>query len=187
MKRARRGISLSELLVVMTACTALMTLSSQLVCRVMRIQVESRGLADAERNTMRLAGNFRSDVHRAQSFAIDPAAAGEAPFLRIVLAGGRSVAYSRQSGAVLRQESGAEQPTAREEFKLPAAAELNVRELDSPQRLELTLSVDPAAQLRRDGKSVSDWPLIPVSLQAEAIVSRDSQFASGPAVEESAE
>jgi len=187
MKRFRRGVSLSELLVVMTACTALMTLSSQLVCRVMRTQVESRALADAERNTMRMADSFRHDVHRAQSFSIDLAAAGDVPFLRLELAGGRSVLYSRANGLVLRRESGAEQPSSREEFQLPAAAKLTVQKLDSPRRLQLTLSVDPAAQLRSDGKNSTNWPLIPVGLQAEAIVSGDSRFAAAPVAEEPAE
>ena len=66
MNHRRRGVSLTELLVVMTACTVVMTLTSQLICRVMRIQVESRAHVDVERNAMRLADNSAATCIRPQ-------------------------------------------------------------------------------------------------------------------------
>lgn len=60
----RRGVSLIELLVVMSAATVILTLSTGLIHRIMHAQSKARGLAEIERTTLRLGNRFRRDVHR---------------------------------------------------------------------------------------------------------------------------
>ena len=50
-KRHRRGVSLVELLVVMSAATVILTLSTGLIHRIMHAQSKARVLADMERTT----------------------------------------------------------------------------------------------------------------------------------------
>lgn len=187
MNSSRRGVSLSELLVVMTACSALLTLSSSLVCRMMRLHVDSRAYESAERNANRLADNFRRDVHRAQFITRDPATGRDAVLMQVELSDGRNAKYSWQDGTVLREESGAERPAARDEFELPAACDLTIGELDAPRRLVLTVSSDLKARLQEDPRVRPVGHLIPIHLQVEAVVGRDAQLTASAAVEDASE
>ena len=187
MNHRRRGVSLTELLVVMTACTVVMTLTSQLICRVMRIQIESRAQFDVERNAMRLADQFRSDVHQAESAVTDAATLGENVLLQLEFADGQQAEYSRHEGTVLRQVSRAQEPIAREEFEFPAACKLAIQETGSPPRLVLTLSTSPLAARANGDNQLVSVPMIPASLQVEAEIGRDARFTATPQGEEASE
>jgi hypothetical protein len=184
MKSRRRGVSLSELLVVMTACTVVMTITSQLICRVMQIQIQSRAQADTERNAIRLSTRFRSDVHQAKSTTTGAADADSGVLLRLTLADEREVQYSRRQGKVFRQESGTGKPIGREEFEFPASCDVQMEKLQRPERLVLTIrSNQPTGQpgTERGGSSA---PTAPASIRVEAVVGADLRLLPTPGVDE---
>lgn len=187
MTASRRGVSLSELLVVMTACSALLTLSSGLVCRVMRVHVDTRAYNSAERNATRLADNFRRDIHQATSVVRDRASSRDSVFLHLELPGGREAKYSWEHGIVVREESGSDQPTSREEFELPMTCDLAIEELESPRRIALTLSSNLKARMQDDPKVRPVGQLILVNMHVEAVVGRDAKITATSAVEGEAE
>ena len=63
--KSRRGVSLTELLMLMSSCTMILSLCAVLLHRVMRVEIESRSIVAAERTSERLSHQFRQDVHQA--------------------------------------------------------------------------------------------------------------------------
>lgn len=183
MTASRRGMSLTELLVVMTACSALLTLSSSLVCRVMRVHVDARAYDNAERNATRLADSFRRDVHRAQSVTRGLASSRDSLLLQLEFSDGSHAKYSWLQSTVLREESSPDHPAAREEFELPASCDLAIEEVDAPRRVVLTLSSDIKARLQEDPKVRPIGQLVPVAMQVEAVVGRDARLTASPVAE----
>jgi hypothetical protein len=177
MIRSRRGISIVEMLVVMSASTVVLTLASLLIIRAMRVQMESRAHCDVERNALRLSGQFRSDVHQAETAETKELAGEDGVFLRLQLPDGNQVKYSRVGGTVQRLASASGQQVWREEFAFPAACDISIRELESPPRIRLTitakLTVAPS-----DGKPTVSTLAIPVSFDVEAALDRDGRIAA---------
>jgi hypothetical protein len=169
----RRAVSLLELIAVMSACTMVMTLTGTLLHRVMRIHVQSREMVRMEQSALRLANQFRRDVHQAQASIH----AGE-PLLQLTLADGRTVAYSRTGDRVLRVESGGAKPTWREEFLCRAENEIEVAEAGEPRRLSITI---------QPGRPAVSQDAVPprgrtlrahTYVHAEAVVGSDLRFAN---------
>jgi type II secretory pathway pseudopilin PulG len=178
--KTRRAISLIELLVVMSASTVVLTLTGVLLQRAMRTQMHSRALVDAERASLRLAEQFRRDVHSARAVRVSDPLEHETPFLRLDLAGGRWAEYSRVGGRLLRLESGGDKPTWREEFVFPAASELSVERKSIPSRLILQITAkQPEPPAAASGPLVSTQS-VPVHIRAEAVVGRDFRFGGAP-------
>ena len=181
MNASRRAVSMIELLVVMSACTVVLTLSSVLVVRAMRTQTQSRANCDAERNALRLSSQFRSDVHAAQSAVASSNAQRGDSFLRMQLTEDQQVEYSIVDGTVLRLMSHDGKRTAREEFAFPAGSELTIRELESPRRIALTIVNQPTFD---KASEVSPRPIAlgaPLSLHLEAHLGHDLRLAPGRA------
>jgi len=187
MTRTRRAASLIELLVVMTASTVVISLTSGLLCRVMRIQVESRAHVDVQRNSLRLSEQFRHDVHAAETAVTSQDDLGDDVFLRLRFPDGRQAEYSRQSKVLLRRVSGNDTPVSREEFVFPATCDVAIQEEGTPRRLTLTITTGPN-EARSGDDQPFDRPLaIPVSLQATSTLGRDLRFATAPGRQEAAE
>jgi hypothetical protein len=180
MSRSRRAASLIELLVVMSACTVVLTLTGELLCRVMRIQIDSRAHVDVERNSLRLAEQFRRDVHHAQAAVTGQDELGDDVLLQLRFPGGRQAEYSRHSGTVLRRVSGNGSQVSREEFVFPATCDLVIQEAGAPPRLTLTITVGPNEARAGDNKPLARALAIPVSLQVESTLGRDLRFAIAP-------
>jgi hypothetical protein len=177
-----------ELLVIMSACTVLLTLTGVLLHRAMRIQMQSRAHVDAERTSLRLANQFRRDVHRARSAATGNSDPDENPFvLRLEFADGRTAEYSRDGGTVLRLESGGGKPAWREEFVFSAVDEIKIEDEDAPRRLILTMTAKPPAPPATVDKRLVRTRTVPMSIQAEAVVGRDSRFLAATANQEALE
>jgi hypothetical protein len=187
MIRSRRAVSIVELLVVMSASTLVLTLTSVMIVRAMRVQMQSRAYCDIERNSLRLAEQFRRDVHQAQAVPKLGDAEDE-EFLRLQPVDGGQVTYrmerSSDGGTVLRLRSTSGKPDSREEFVFPATCELAIQELQSPQRLALTITSATEVAAGADGKPRVNTALIPVSFRVEAVVGRDSALASAAGAEE---
>jgi hypothetical protein len=144
----------------------------------MRIQIESRGRTDAERNALRLSDQFRRDVHQAQSVQIGDRDSNDGVFLRLQFADGRQAEYARHEGTVLRQASGERHHVSREEYVFPAACKLTISEIGTPQRLVLTLTTGSDDEVSENDKRAARPVRIPVSLHVESLVGRDLRFAA---------
>lgn len=178
--RTRRGVSLIELLMTMSACTVVLTLTGVLLQRAMRVQIESRAAASAERNALRLAAQFRGDVHEAKSVAANASAGGGEAFLRLELDGGRNVEYSRHENVLQRVESGGDKPAWREEFAFPAVSQLTIDQEDSPPRVALTLGATRVETRPTDAKPLVRPIAAALHFHVEAIVGQNHRFNDVP-------
>jgi hypothetical protein len=168
----RRGISILELLVIMSASTVVLTLSSLLIIRAMRVQMESRAHCDIERNALRLSKQLRSDVHQSHTAETNDEAEKDGVFLRLQWPDGKRVDYSRVGGIVLRLASTNGNQVWREEFAFPAACDLDIRELDTPPRIALTITASAKVAPSADQPPASTLA-VPVSFHVEATLGRD--------------
>ena len=178
--RKRRAISLIELLAVLSGCSVVLGLTASLLHQTMRAQSHTRDFFDVERNAQRLARQFRSDVHAAaaDSIDVDAAGAGGGELLRIQLPDGQSVAYQRAAEKIIRIASQLDGPTAREEYTLSESMEINVRELDAPQRYALSITSTPPQPSKESPPSPASIRATPVNLEVEAAPARDLRYAA---------
>src|SRR4051812_6095732 len=114
--KCRRGMSLTELLLLMSSCTIILTTSAVLLHRVMRIQVDSRAFMNSERAGTRLSHQFRQDVHQAAAAELDRSKLKKDVFLQLRFADNQIIEYGYAGGTVSRTLSRGEKITARDEF-----------------------------------------------------------------------
>ena len=170
---ARRGITLIEVLIVVTGVTMMLGLcavSIQLLMRLNGDGVSRYGTAVA---LERLARQMRADAHSSESgqLDVDPKADGKPASLRLTLNPDHMVTYQSQEGAVVRTESAAGKVVRRESYSLPAggAARFLLRE-EGPSRL-VALVVT-----RGPGKSQTEPPR---PLEVVAQIGKDRLRTSG--------
>ena len=120
----RRGVSLSELVVVMAMAVVIMTLSATTVFHLW--QAEGAGVSALLGSTTvsRLATDFRRDSHAATKAHVVLGDSNNPSTIRLELAEGRVVLYRGESGRVVRQvtnDGGATSgtPAASETYNLP--------------------------------------------------------------------
>jgi hypothetical protein len=143
-----------ELLVVMSACSVILTMSASLIHRAMRTQSESRAFYDAQRSALRLARQFRDDVHHATTASLNRGELGENVVLRLQFAGERTAEYGHADSEVLRNLSRRGGAISREEFAFPSPIKLDVRQEDSPPRIVLTITAERDAAAATRSKEV---------------------------------
>jgi hypothetical protein len=170
--KSRRGASLVELLVVMSAATVVLTMSASLIHRIMHAQSKARAFSDVERTSLRLANVFRQDVHQATSAILAETDLGERSFLRLALPENQSIEYSRQDANVMRILLDGSRTIARDQFAFPAGAELAIRQ-DPPRLIVLTIHSRPGEMPAEDGRSQASAFAVPVSLQVQAALKRE--------------
>lgn len=112
----RRGISLIELLAAMTAASVVMATAVGLVHRSFSLESRSRQVLGDERTAVRLARQFRADVHAAVGVRC---AAGQAADTVIVVidAADESVTYRHTATGLARFAEQATGEVGREEFR----------------------------------------------------------------------
>jgi hypothetical protein len=141
----------------------------------MRSQSETRRFFDIERHAVELAGQFRSDVHRARSAEADASKLGKDQLIELRLDGGETIVYQRKAEMLIRVLSKDGRMTAREEYRLGSQVDMAVRNEDAPPRL--VLSVTPR-EIKPPGPD--DPPVdvrdMPAPLQVEAVVNRNGRY-----------
>jgi hypothetical protein len=157
--RSRRATSLAQLMVVMSACSVILTMSAELIHRMMRTQSKARSFFDIERSTVRLSHQFRRDAHAAIAATADDVSLNKGIFLRLRLPDEQTVEYQHQNQNVIRVLSKSGKPVSREEFSFPSTIKLSFREEASPRRFILAITAEP-----EQTPSSNDHP--PLSLQA---------------------
>jgi type II secretory pathway component PulJ len=178
--RRRRGISLIELLAVLSGCSVVLGLTASLLHQTMRAQSHTREFFDVERSSQRLARQFRSDVHAAATDSIDVVDSEDAPdreLLRLQLPDGQTIAYQRSAAKVIRIVTQTDAPTAREEYALSESMEIDVRRVDSPQRLVLSIVSAPPLPSQDAPLSSANLRAATVHLEVEAAPARNLRYA----------
>jgi len=150
----RRGISLLELLAAMAAASVVMGTAVSLVHTSYRFESRSRVVRADEHVALRLARQFRADIHEAHSATLSREGAPDAPL--VVLAGpaGR-ITYRPLAQGLVRTVQPASGPPTREEFLVSrpiawtTAAEgslitLSGRSSDDGRRPQLAIDVAAA-------------------------------------------
>jgi prepilin-type N-terminal cleavage/methylation domain-containing protein len=173
--RSHRGFSLVELLLALSACGVILTLSTGLIECIMRAEMRARKYVHVERTALRLASMFRNDVWQASEAAIssDDNKAGQV--LRLTLAAGRSLEYRQQSGTIVRTLLDGEQVISRDSFAFPIEAEIQF-EQTSP-RLVLLCVTKPPAPTGSEPEALPHHAFAPpVHLEISARVARDGPF-----------
>src|SRR5437762_5225510 len=98
--KSRGGVSLIELLGLMSSCTIILTMSAVLLHRMMRVQIDTRAFVDMERSSSRLSQQFRQDVHQATAAVLGDSKLKENVFLQLQLPQETIIEYSRLDGAI---------------------------------------------------------------------------------------
>lgn len=165
----RRGISLVELMVTMSACVVILTLSVTLIHRAMHAQSKSRLFFDVERSSQRLSESFRRDVQSASSAEVGDEAG---LLLQLQLAGGLSVEYRQSEGRVERLLHAGGSVRAREAFVFPPPTRLTA-EKNAAGLVVLSVAADEAA-----ASAARPLPsyTVPVCLHVEAVLGRNASL-----------
>jgi hypothetical protein len=192
----RRATSLIELLIVMSACTVVLTLSAELIHRVMRAQSRSQAIANSQRSAQRLANAFRGDVHNTVRFETDSGSLGEGGLIKLTPTIGPAVEYRHKNRTIERVVIGeasdeestngeAEQSvTAREQFIFSSEVDVTVGQEEEAKLV--TLSVKPLVDDRHgDEASLRSRAFeAPVYLEVQSTLGRTARFVRSAESEE---
>jgi hypothetical protein len=184
--KARSAISLGELLVVMSLCSVVLTMSMQIIQRAMQAHLRAKEYLSIERNVLRLSRQFRCDVHEATEASLisenpDTGLAGEA-VVSLPSRDGNVIQYRRTARGILRVVLSGEEVAAREEFRLPPSCDLRLEEAPTPRRLVLSITSGPTTVPRDEGPAF-DAHAIPLQFHAEAVLGRNGGLDRLPAEE----
>jgi hypothetical protein len=169
----RRAASLAELLVIMSACTIILTTSVQLIHRAMHSQSASRAFFDCERSAKRLSQQFRSDAHEASSATIENGSADSGSMLRLALPDDQIVEYRPANDNVVRLATQHGKPTSRDEFAFRAPLVWSIRQEDSPHRLILSVTAGATGPPTELGEALPPGAFAaPTSLEVKARIGR---------------
>ena len=168
----RRGVSLAELLILLSITTVLIGLSAKLIHRVM--QIHSKGIAfqRGEQSAWRLASQIRRDAHAADAVAIDDEQDQE--ILRLNQADQRQVEYRVVGRSVIRTFKQGEKTVAREEFNFPSNLVLHVDQGVSPERVVFVLESIPHTVPGPNQQPLRSVERVPFAMRVEACLAQSS-------------
>ena len=170
----RRAVSLIELLLAMSACTVILTMSATLIHRALHAQSKTHAIDDVERAALRLSAHFRRDVHEASTVETDSLPAGIV--LRLQLPASQTVEYRRAQGTLLRVVANGDATQAREQFNFSDNIELTIHQ---DTRSLITLSItSPSPDASAMGPREHLPRAAPLSLQVTARLNRFAPQAS---------
>lgn len=161
--KARRGYTLIEMLVAITAGIVIMVVAAGMLNTLMRLEQQSHNRFTERAAVARLADQFRRDAHAAlEAAAIAPEEGKPAEGLawQFTLADDHHVEYRSDLEGLLRTESVGDRTTAQERYAFATAVRVAV-DLDSTGNV-------PIVRLRLEGVSVpgGDAPMPPLAVEA---------------------
>lgn len=187
----RRGISLGELLVAISAVAILIGLSTRMIHRVMHAHSKATAFQRGEQQALRLSSQFRRDVHAASTAVIDDLQG--AKILQLTDDQRRQVEYRMSEQSLVRTtsrntaSSQQDAAPAREEFMFPGNVAFQIEKLEAPPRLALVIETQthsrPNPPPRGAGAGI---PSVPFAMRIEACLARDSAAAVAPTPKENA-
>jgi type II secretory pathway component PulJ len=176
----RRGVSLAELLVVMSLCSLLLTTSAVVLHRMMHSQHKTQHSLAAARNGLRLADQFRRDAHLARTVTTEELP--ENVLVKLQISDQQTAQYEHAGGIIRRLLFEGEQTVAREEYAFPAGSQVAIAAQTLPPLLRLSVintpggeggpaqqAFDTAVHLRIDAQPGLEKRFTDVSSQQEAM------------------
>ena len=166
-----RGMTLIELAVATTAGAALFGMAVGLLYMLLRFESASRQQDRVQAALLRLAEQFRRDVHAGKKLSALPADpkrpnAG----CQLHLVGGQVVQYCLHENRLLRVESDRSKATRQESFLLPAGASVTIQPAEATAGIVSLRIVALGADTPQQGPTVR--PLV-----IEAALGYDCRFA----------
>jgi hypothetical protein len=113
----RRGKSLIEMLVIISVLSVVMSLAGGTLILLLRCERQVKRDLDQERSLVRLGQQFRADAHAATGAEVGPACV-------LKLAGGQTIRYAAGNAGVTREVMDGEKVEHRDQFALPAPADV---------------------------------------------------------------
>jgi|GEM_PF-1828465 len=117
MHRQRRGISLLEILIVISLVSLILSLSSTMLIASFRAHERAVAREDLQRSLGRLALRLRTDAHAAMSADTVPDDAQNG--LRLTMVDGRTISYEAGDGEIVRTVRREDTVEHRDAFPLP--------------------------------------------------------------------
>ena len=133
----RNGSTLVELVLSMSAGSAVMLLAISLVHQTMTLTETSRHRSDNNRTLDQLAQRFRRDVHLAVELNVI-----SNDTLTIKNSDGSQVTYQARNQTVVRERKHASLENENERFVLADASSTNFQWMPNPERVSLMVSTD---------------------------------------------
>jgi type II secretory pathway pseudopilin PulG len=171
-QRRRSGITIVEMIVVITIVAAMLTLCALLLQMLMKVDADSRARRDGSVVLGRLTEQFRDDLHAARTVTLVDRPSGAKTGLRLQRGADRTVEYQADGGSsVVRVESERGKPVRRERYEIPRSDPIALG-LDHEGGREFARLV-----LNRRGKRNQGDP--PRSFQIVALVGKNKDRTAG--------
>ena len=153
--RIPRGVSLIELMLVISLLSVIFTVGITTLAFLMRVEMKGTARIQETLNLQKLSQQFREDAEIAQKAVITAPDKSRPNVLRFELESGGSITYSgtKKRNAILRQKMQADKIIARNEFRIPhdslqfAAEKLN-------QRLMVSMTFKILPELMHENQTV---------------------------------
>jgi hypothetical protein len=122
-RRIRRGITLIEIIVVITGVATVLGMCAVTIQLLLRLNTDGQARLGASEAFDRLASQFRQDVHACNEVEIGRPVSGQpavvaAERLRMTLGSQRVVTYEMSKSTVIRVQSGPAKPLGHESYRL---------------------------------------------------------------------
>lgn len=131
-----KAFTLIELVVVMGAGSVVMMLAIGSVHQAMTLSSQSRQRADHQRVAVRLASEFRQDVHRAVKASVATQS------VLLTMPDQSVVNYESNGYRVIRSVTREDVTTHQDIFKLRESYRSSLESIENPERVVLTVSTD---------------------------------------------
>jgi YD repeat-containing protein len=181
----RRGHSLIELMVTMSAAVVVLTLSATCLHRMMSISSQSSHFLEAEQTGLRLSRQFRHDTLLASSASVVTQPDEDGAVVVSLLSSGkerRDIEYRLTPARAVRSSSAESGEATREEYSLPAGARWQVDWDEASRRLAVVATNPPSSGEPSEQSPLPAWQ-IPFEMQLVATIGRVQRPAE-PSTEE---
>lgn len=174
----RRGVSLVELLIVISVATVIVGICATTIHLLLRSERDqSRALRTAA-TLSRLSEVFREDVH-ATSKAVIEAVDGKAAHLTLTDADGRQIVYLPEENRLQRIETARDVEVHRDTYHFPSGTSVRVETDESPRMVRV--AIDVAAAIPHQMPEGRNRLAPSRTVLIEALSNRDHRFAGrGP-------
>ncbi len=182
--KLRRGVSLTELLLLMSSYTVILSMCGVLLHRVMRVEIDSRSFVEVERTSTRLNHQFREDVNQAVAAEADATKLQNNSFLQLQLSDNQTIEYRWLEGSVVRTVFQNGRSRAREEFAFEPSCKLTVRQDKSANRIVLSIGREALDSISDRSEQLRRYKACPMGLHVEASIGRDIGIVNAAAQQE---
>jgi prepilin-type N-terminal cleavage/methylation domain-containing protein len=168
----RRGVTLIELLAVLTVSSVMLAIAIGLIQTLLRASGAARSDMEQQNSVARLADAFRRDAHAATAFQSGPAKDGDPVEFSFDLGGGRVAKYRVEPDGLARTVLAGETLQSQESFVLPDETAVSVEMTPLGKANLVAMSL-----VSRASSAGSKSPMAPGrSVRVEARLAADHRF-----------